>query len=226
MRARRSFVSASRRRTGGGRRGRRPRWLARAAASRQFVALNDDFPRLRVSLEMMGPGNPRILEWQLRPAPFEGIGTLRFHRRHNADGARAREVEHTAIIDLQNQTIVSVQVHRQGDRIAKWTWEEGRVLVASADGITDELQLRQMKPKEPPPVVAQRPAPRKPKNFFEPCSGSRSRPLLPASGARPCIHARSPPPGRTERPRVSSRRAKNARHGSVLKSSSAVFGVD
>lgn len=134
---------------------------------RQFVALNDDFPRLRVSLEMMGPGSPRILEWQLRPAPFEGIGTLRFTAGTMPSARGPEEVEHTAIVDLQNQTIVSVQVHRQGDRIAKWTWEEGRVLVASADGITDELQLRQMKPKEAPPVVAQRPAPRKPKNFFE-----------------------------------------------------------
>ena len=47
------------------------------------------------------------------------------------------------------------------------SWEEGRVVVASADGITDELKLRQIKPKEPPPVIAQRPAPRKPKNLFE-----------------------------------------------------------
>ena len=135
---------------------------------RQFVALNDDYPRLRVSLEMMGPGSPRILEWQLRARPLRGHRHAALHRRHHADGARTRRGGNTpAIVDLQTQTIVSVQVHRQGDRIAKWTWEEGRVLVASADGITDELQLRQMKPKEPPPVVAQRPPPRKPKNFFE-----------------------------------------------------------
>lgn len=135
--------------------------------SRQFIALNDDYPRLRINLEMMGPGTPRILEWQLRPAPFDGIGTLRFTAGVMQTTRGPEEVEHTAIVDIQNQTVVSVQVHKQGARLARWTWEEGRLLVASADGITDELQLRQMKPKEAPqPKIVAAP-PKKPMNIFQ-----------------------------------------------------------
>lgn len=135
---------------------------------RQYVALNSAYPRLRVNLEMMGPGTPRILEWQIRPQPFEGIGTLRFSAGAMPTSRGLEEVEHTALIDVQNQTVISVQVHRQGNRLARWTWEEGRLLVASADGITDELQLRQMRPKEPPPQTAhRRDPPRKPKTLFE-----------------------------------------------------------
>ena len=120
---------------------------------RQYVATSAEFPRLRVNLEMMSPGTPRILEWQVKQAPFEGIGTLRFFAGTIEGPRGAEELEHTAVVDLQAGSIVSVQVHRQGSRVARWTWEDGRVVVASADGIPDELRLRQSKPKEAPQPI-------------------------------------------------------------------------
>ncbi len=134
---------------------------------RQFVALSDDYPRLRINLEMIGDEVPRILDWQVRQPPFEGIGVLRFAAGTIETMRGPEEVEHSAIVDLQNATVVSVQVSRQGTRNARWTWEEGRVLVASADGTTDELQLRQMKPKEPPPQQRPVSQPKKPMNIFD-----------------------------------------------------------
>ncbi|RTL71283.1 MAG: tetratricopeptide repeat protein [Hyphomicrobiales bacterium] len=117
---------------------------------RQFVALSDDYPRLRINLEMIGEEMPQIVEWQVKAPPFDGIGVLRFKAGTIETPRGPETVEHAAIVDLTNATVVSVQVNRQGPRQARWTWEEGRVLVASADGTTDELQLRQMKPKEQP----------------------------------------------------------------------------
>jgi tetratricopeptide (TPR) repeat protein len=137
---------------------------------RQFTSTNDEFPRLKVNLEMMSKGQPRILEWDVKKPPFAGIAVLRFHAGV-VEGARGtEEVEHAAIIDLQSNAVVSVVVQRQGDKVAQWTWDDGKLTVASADGLTDEFQLRQGKPPPPPPVVAQkRPADpwRKPKTLFE-----------------------------------------------------------
>ena len=86
-------------------------------------------------------------------AAVRGIAVLRFHAGV-VDGPKGPEdVEHAAVIDLQSSTAVSVEVQKQGDKQAQWTWDDGKLVVASADGVTDEFQLRQGKPKEAPPVV-------------------------------------------------------------------------
>ena len=60
---------------------------------------------------------------------------------------------------------------KQGEKQAQWTWDDGKLVVASADGVTDEFQLRQGKPKELPPAAAQPKradsGARKPKTLFE-----------------------------------------------------------
>lgn len=117
------------------------KWQVIERAGRYF-AVNDDLPRLRVPLEMWGEGRPKILEWQLKEPPLAGIGILRFHSGSVASAAGKDEVEHSAIIDLEQGTVVAVETHRIGDRTANWTWDEGKVVVASADGVTDELVLR------------------------------------------------------------------------------------
>jgi len=136
----------------------------------QYTATNDEFPRLRVNLEMVGRGQPRILEWDMKKAPFQGIAVLRFHAGV-VDGPKGpEEVEQAAVIDLQSGSVVSVEVQRQGEKLAQWTWDDGKLVVASADGITDEFQLRQSKPKEPPPQAQPRTAEqraRRPRTLFE-----------------------------------------------------------
>jgi tetratricopeptide (TPR) repeat protein len=137
----------------------------------QFIATNDEFPRLRINLEMFGRGQPRILEWDVKKPPFSGIAVLRFHAGV-VDGPKGPEdIEHAAVVDLQSSAVVSVEVQKQGEKQAQWTWDDGKLVVASADGVTDEFQLRQGKPKEPPPVAAQPKradsGARKPKTLFE-----------------------------------------------------------
>ena len=83
---------------------------------RQFVATNEEFPRLKINLEMMGKGQPRILEWDVKKPPFAGIAVLRFHAGV-VDGPKGpEEVEHAAVVDLQSSTVVSVEVQRQGEQ--------------------------------------------------------------------------------------------------------------
>jgi hypothetical protein len=49
------------------------------------------------------------------------------------------------VIDLPASSVVSLQLHRQGEKLSKWTWEEAKVIVASIDGVTDEIFLRTTK---------------------------------------------------------------------------------
>jgi tetratricopeptide (TPR) repeat protein len=117
------------------------RWRVVARANRYF-ALHDDHPTLRVPLEMFGAGEPRLLEWELKKPPLKGIGVLRFHSGKVAGSGGPEDVEQIAVIDLPANSLVSLQLHRQGDRVSKWTWEGDKVIVASIDGVTDEIFLR------------------------------------------------------------------------------------
>jgi tetratricopeptide (TPR) repeat protein len=116
----------------------------------QYVATNERFPRLKVDIEMMGKGRPRILEWEEKTAPFAGIGVLRFHAGTVESARGPEELEQVAIVDLQSNAVVSVEAHKRGTRLARLTWDDGKLVVASADGIHEEFQLRQAKAKEAP----------------------------------------------------------------------------
>jgi hypothetical protein len=98
----------------------------------------------------LGQGLPRLIEWDVKKPPFKGIAVLRFYAG-NLDGAAGlEEAEYAAIVDLQANSVVGVELHRQGKRVADWSWDEGKLTVASADGATDEFMLRQNKPKDVP----------------------------------------------------------------------------
>jgi tetratricopeptide (TPR) repeat protein len=120
------------------------RWRVVARANRYF-ALHDDHSTLRVPLEIFGTGQPRLLEWELKKPPLKGIGVLRFHSGQVAGSGAPEDVEQIAVIDIPAGVVVTLQLHRQGARVSKWTWEEDKVIVASIDGVTDEIFLRATK---------------------------------------------------------------------------------
>lgn len=130
-------------------------WRVVKRAGRYF-ALNDEYPRLRVPLEMLGEGQPRLLGWELKPPPLKGIGVLRFDGGNVPGKTGPKQTELAAILDLPSATVLAILPHRQGERTATWTWGDDRVTVASVDGVTDEINLRSAKPKEQPVSQAQR----------------------------------------------------------------------
>jgi hypothetical protein len=99
---------------------------------------------------MMADGKPRLIEWEPRRPPLQGIGTLRFYAGH----AGNLDIEQVALIDTQAAKVIGILPQRVGDRESKWTWDETRVSIASIDGVTDEFTLRVEKPKEAAPVAA------------------------------------------------------------------------
>lgn len=113
----------------------------------RYFAVSDQYRRLRVPLEMAGEGQPRLLEWQMRTPPLNGIATLRFAGGVAAGRMGPEEVEQVAIIDLANNTVVAIEPHRQGKQVSKWDWKDDRVVVASVDGATDEYVLRTGRPQ-------------------------------------------------------------------------------
>lgn len=136
----------------------------------QYVATNDQYPRLTVDIEMLGKGQPRILDWEAKTAPFAGIGVLRFHAGVLEGRRGPEEVEQVAIIDLQSNTVVALETVRRGSKKGQLTWDAGKLVMASADGTSDELVLRQDKPPPPPPP--KRVASEKPKSDWVPWGGT------------------------------------------------------
>jgi hypothetical protein len=51
-----------------------------------------------------------------------------------------------AILDLDTNTVIAIEPHREGAKVANWTWQDDRVVVASVDGATDEFILRAARP--------------------------------------------------------------------------------
>jgi tetratricopeptide (TPR) repeat protein len=110
--------------------------------SGRYMALNEQFPRLSVPLEMLGEGKPRLIAWEIKPPPVEGVGVLKFYGGAVKTKSGTEEVELAALIDLVEGRVLTVEPEKQGNRTAQWTWEPGRVIIASVDGVTDEFPLR------------------------------------------------------------------------------------
>lgn len=108
----------------------------------RLVGVNPEFPAVAVPLETLGEGQPKLLNWELKKPPFKGIGVLRFHGGTVQGRKGPEEMELAAVIDVEEGKVIAVEPHRQGEAVANWTWEEGKVTVASTDGATDEFNLR------------------------------------------------------------------------------------
>ena len=115
-----------------------------------YFATNAEYPNLRIALEMIGEGQPKLLGWDLKEPVHKGYGILRFAGGKVPGKAGPEDTELAAIIDIDNGRLLAIQPHKQGARVATWTWEEDRVQIASVDGVTDEFSVRSL--KAPPPV--------------------------------------------------------------------------
>lgn len=107
-----------------------------------YFAVDERYPRLSVPLEMTGSGEPKLLEWQPKEDVFKGIATLRFFSGKVPGKAGDEDTEAVAVLDLESGQVVAIEPHRQGKAVATWSWDDGKVTVASVDGVTDELDLR------------------------------------------------------------------------------------
>ena len=118
------------------------------ARGEEYFAISAEYPEIRIPLEMMGSGKPKLLEWELKSPPHKGYGVLRFAGGQVPGKNGPEDTELAAIVDIDTAKVIAIQPHRQGTKVASWTWEDDRVQVASIDGVTDEFQLRSTKSPE------------------------------------------------------------------------------
>lgn len=108
----------------------------------EYYAVNVEQPALRVPLESPGSGQPKLIDWEVRRAPFRGIGVLRFQGGTVLTRTGPEPIELSAIVDIPARTVIAVEPHKLGAKSATWTWEDGKITVASIDGVTDEFNVR------------------------------------------------------------------------------------
>ena len=110
---------------------------------KDYFATSDEYPQIRVPLEMAGEGQPRLLAWDIQKPPYASYGILHFSGgRVPVKGGGSEEVELAAIIDIPAAKVIAIEPHKQGSRVATWTWDGDSLMVASVDGATDQYQLR------------------------------------------------------------------------------------
>jgi tetratricopeptide (TPR) repeat protein len=115
------------------------RWRVLASGD-HYVAVNDTLTGLRVPLEMLGKGAPKLLAWDRQKAPHAGFGVLRFTAgRIESLGL---DLEAAAIIDIASPALLGLPLNKRGDKTATWSWEENKLVVASAEGLTEEFALK------------------------------------------------------------------------------------
>jgi hypothetical protein len=131
-------------------------WLVYVDVQERYFASSEHFGKLRVPLEVYGEEPPRLLDWELKKAPFKGIGVLRYRAGKLGPKGKAEEIEMAAIVDLNKGRIVSLEPYRQGQKLAVWSWEGGTVNVMGPDGVTSEFKLRASKQTRKPGVAANR----------------------------------------------------------------------
>ena len=134
-----------------------------------YFATNRNHKKLKVPLESLSEMPPRIVDWEVKRYPFKGIGILRYEAGTIAadaeETAKTRaallafdpkaadkikpnnrvKVAYAAIVDLKSAKVVGIEPVRYGTKLAAWNWrEDGRLSVQGRDGVSSELQLRQV----------------------------------------------------------------------------------
>ena len=108
----------------------------------RYLAVSDDYPRISVPLETIGGAQPKLVEFEVMRPPHAHLAVLRFIAGTTTGPTGTDEVRNAAILDLPQAAVLAVLPEKRGQKIAKWSWEDSRLVIAAADGLTDEFVLR------------------------------------------------------------------------------------
>jgi tetratricopeptide (TPR) repeat protein len=114
-------------------------WTISLSPTNRYVAENQDYPGLRVVLEMYGEGEPELLDWKMLKGPLRKTGMLSYYAGSAADGTR---LEYAALIDTRGRKLVGIEPLRWGTRDAEWTWNNLAVVVEDPEGVPSRLELK------------------------------------------------------------------------------------
>ena len=114
-------------------------WTVVLTAAGQYVATNSDYPKLRLTLEMYGSGEPELLNWQLLHDSLRGVGLMHYYAGSSAEGDR---LEYIAVVDIWAGRLIAIEPGRWGERQAEWTWTDRSVVVTDPQGVPSRVQVR------------------------------------------------------------------------------------
>ena len=114
-------------------------WTVVLTGAGQYVATNADYPKLRLTLEMYGNGEPELLNWQLLHDSLRGVGLMHYYAGNSAEGER---LEYIAIVDTWAGRLIAIEPGRWGERQAEWTWTDRTVVVTDPQGVPSRVQVR------------------------------------------------------------------------------------
>jgi|LNFM01.1.fsa_nt_gb tetratricopeptide (TPR) repeat protein len=116
-------------------------WRVLKRGSR-YIAVSDQLPRLTVHLETIENAPPKLVEYEVAKPPNAHIAVLRFTSGPAPASPVVDAGQQAAILDLSQSTVLAVLPERRGPRQARWNWEDNRLVITAADGLTDEFPLR------------------------------------------------------------------------------------
>ena len=84
-----------------------------------------------VPLETAAGALPRLLVFEVMRPPNSSIALLHFTTGQLPGSVRTEETQSVAILDLGQNQVLGIVPDRLGEKRAKWTWEENRLVVES-----------------------------------------------------------------------------------------------
>lgn len=129
------------------------KWRVVVAAD-EYFAINEQLPKVRIPLEMMSKDAPKLIDWERKKAPFSGFGILRYAAGTMQTGGAGESVENAVIVDVTSATVVGVVVSKLGRLEAKWSWDDGALTVTGADGLVEEIRLKNRSKEDRESVAA------------------------------------------------------------------------
>lgn len=125
-----------------------PGWRVFQRNDGSFFAANDAIRTLKVPLEMLDSGTPKLTAWEEQLPPFTGMGVLRYEGGIVTGKEGPELVELAVIIDATDARVVGIELHKRGAQTSQWQWQNGRLTVAAIDGLTSEYQVRETRPEQ------------------------------------------------------------------------------
>ncbi|HRK18468.1 MAG TPA: tetratricopeptide repeat protein [Hyphomicrobiaceae bacterium] len=107
----------------------------------EYWARNAQFPKLSVLLEMSGAGQPKITGWERKKPPHSGFGTLHYAAGTIGTDAKGAMQENAAIVDVVQANVLGIVVAKLGPQEATFSWGDGILDVAAADGGKERFKL-------------------------------------------------------------------------------------
>lgn len=117
----------------------------------QYIARHPQYSKLKVHLDLYGPGVPKILEWTVLNGKYKGFGLLRYYA---GSKDKNQSFEQVSIINIKKQKVLSIEPYRWGKQIAQWKWGDYDLIVKDPDGIENKIALNKPPARHRPKLTS------------------------------------------------------------------------